>query len=130
MSEPDFGTDLSCGDDLTPTMTMVSGMQLLLEAVQRRLSTPRGTLIDAPDYGFDLAEVLSDAMTEAEIRAIPRRIELELEKDDRIDSARARVILQTSDTLQVAIDVFTSFGPFRFTASVADASVLVTERVA
>src|SRR5262249_13556353 len=87
----DFATDLDCSDDLNPLGTTVSGPLCLAQAIQRRLSTPRGMVIDAPNYGRDLREYLSRGMTAAELEAIPGDVRAEVLKDERIEEVDAGV---------------------------------------
>lgn len=56
----------------------------LLQAVKLVLGTRRGQIPDAPEYGFDPAEVLVDAVTEADVARLPLPLKNALEDDDRI----------------------------------------------
>lgn len=49
MAETDFGTDLQCATDLTPTMLENSGLALMADVCCRRLGTPNASLLSAPD---------------------------------------------------------------------------------
>ena len=81
-----FGTDLSCRQALH-TGRMVRGTRLLAEAVERRLTTPRGTLTGGDEeraYGIDLAGYVGAVGDAVAAAALPGVIESELSKDDRI----------------------------------------------
>lgn len=105
----DYGWDLSCTDDLTEEMLEVGGNTVLIEALYRRLITPRGRLLDDPNYGFDLRQYLNadidiSARTLGEIAS---GIEQEFAKDQRVRrstvsvtyDARARVLMVVADVV-------------------------------
>lgn len=119
-----YGYDLSCTDDCSPEMREVSGTDLLKEAVFRRLTTPRGSVIDAPDYGFDLRSLLSKGQTPAQLAAIPGLITSEILKDDRFEGADVTVTESSITTLTLSIVVYPKqVGPFSLVVSVSDAAV-------
>lgn len=114
----DFGRDLSCTDDLDPTMREVVGFELMREAVHRRLRTRRGLLIDDPNYGIDALDYVNGEMTAVELASIPAQIEGEIRKDERIAEC---TITQTSTAAGgVALNVLceTAAGPFSLTIPV------------
>lgn len=122
-----FGVDLACADDLDPMMSNVSGLRLLAEAVYRRLSTPRGMVLDAPDYGFDVRSLLHKGMTAAERAAIPGLVRAEVLKDERIERAEAELRDVTPDSFRLSLRCFTAEGPFRMTLHVSAAAVVLAE---
>jgi phage baseplate assembly protein W len=122
-----FGVDLDCADDLDPMMSLVDGLRVVAQAVYRRLSTPRGMVIDAPDYGFDLRSLLHKGMTPAERAAIPGLVRAEVLKDQRIQRAEVQLTEVAPDALKLSIRCFTAEGPFRMTLHVNAAAILLTE---
>jgi phage baseplate assembly protein W len=123
----DYGTDLACITGLSPECRSVSGLRLLSEAIVRRLTTPRGRVIDAPDYGTDLHDYLGAEFTPRTSAQIVAAIKGELDKDERI--AQSEPVIQTLDSLArsmtIAIAVTTVEGvTFRLVMSV---SQLTTE---
>ncbi len=55
-----YGVDFSCTDDMHPTMPTTSGDQLMREVAFRRLYTPTGSLLSAPqEFTIDVREYLS-----------------------------------------------------------------------
>lgn len=109
---------------------VVSGARLLAEAAFRRLITDRGTLLDAPNYGFALKTFLNADMTPARRAALPGLIRLELQKDERIVQGSVRVVVTeertTSGAFEWTIDISATGvdeGPFTF--SVAASAVTV-----
>lgn len=86
MPIPDYGVDLSCVTDLDPVLRTVTGKTLLAQAIVRRLTTPRGMLIDDPNYGLDVREWLSMEMTPIVLARLRAAVRSELEKDERVSS--------------------------------------------
>jgi hypothetical protein len=104
MTQPDYGTDLSCVFDLDPMGAMVTGRTLLSQALIRRISTPRGRLLDDPNYGFDVTDALGDDVTAADVAQIGSGMDSEFLKDERVVSSVtvvtfARGILNTTSTI-------------------------------
>ncbi len=119
----DFGSDFSGVDDLDANLTMVSGRTCLLQAILRRISTPRGALWYAPDYGTDIGAFLN---TSTDTRVIQQAIESEILNDERVDDCRATVTLsETADpssggrTMTIELSLETGNGPFEFTVSIS-----------
>lgn len=116
MAAPDFGTDFSAVDDLDPNMRTISGRQVLKEACARRLSTPRGGLWYAPNYGDDVRRYLN---SNTDPRVIEQTAAAELAQDDRVESVSVSVTFdeeQGTFTLDVALT--DAEGPFEFTLAV------------
>lgn len=99
-----FGSDLSCVTDLDSNLSEVAGDSPLgmAQAAIRRLITDRGSLIDDPDYGFGLISLLNRPLTAAELRSMPARMSLELEKDDRVAESSVEIAF-AGTTLRVKI---------------------------
>ncbi len=126
-----YGLDLSCVTDIEPTLAEVdpASPRAIIQAVIRRFTTPRGALLDDPDYGLDIRAVLSRGATQRDVRAISGSLQGEAQKDDRV--ARCEVKLVAS-LLTRRVDVSVSITPedpalkdFDFTFAVTDASVLM-----
>lgn len=84
-----YGTDLSCVTDLTADFAEVDPQSrtAVAQAVIRRLITPRGGLIDDPDYGYDVRGLCNRATTPTELRALGDQCRAEARKDDRVQDA-------------------------------------------
>lgn len=117
----DLGTDLWCTDDLTETMKEVSGLLCVAQAVFRRLTTPRGALLDEPDYGLDVRRFLHRALTRAERESIPGQIRQEILKDPRIATVDVEILTLTADEFTLDIRCTTAAGPFELVTSVSTA---------
>lgn len=121
----DYGTDLSALPDLS--FNLQSGSANLAEAIARRLVTPRGGLFYDPSYGLDLRQYLGEALTDEVRYEIETLVGAECEKDERILSARATLIdgPPQARSLQVAVELETADGPFRFVLSINGVTVEV-----
>lgn len=119
-----FGRALYCVDRVIPGR-MVSGARLVGQAFVRRLTTTRGQLLYAQNYGINLVQMLNRRMTPAEQAAIPGRIRNELRKDERAKSVKVSVTKEDARTWSIDIDAETEAGPFTLALSVDDVSVSV-----
>lgn len=108
-----YGHDLSCVDDLTPQMQVVSGLRLVAEAIARRLQTGRGELIDDPLYGYDLTAQLNNDVDPSDIGRINAAVTNECKKDTRIKEAVTSAVLTEAGELRVTISLLTGLGPFK-----------------
>jgi len=122
-----FGRDTWCRDTMRPGH-LVTGKDLLAQALYRRLITPRGTLATDPNYGLDVASYLG-AMGDVALAALPSLIEAELRKDDRVQTVVVTPsITRASDaTERMILDISVrSIDPgvsFSLTIAVDDVSV-------
>lgn len=81
----DYGTDLSCIEDLEEECRVVSEPRVVLaQAIIRRWSTPRGTLPDDEDYGTDLAENINEDFDTLTMPRVTSDARAEALKDDRV----------------------------------------------
>ena len=116
-SDP-LGADLSCVDDLDPGMAEVSGVAMMGEAAHRRVNTPRGAVIDDPNYGIDVFDFLNAEATPAEVAQVPGLIDQEQLKDQRIQSSETTFdTTVTPNTLTTLLA--TAAGPFTLTQPVS-----------
>lgn len=123
----DYGTDVSCVSDFSAESLEVSGLQVVGEAIARRLTTPRGWLIDDLDYGTDLREYLGIEYTSRVQSKIIGDTKAECLKDERIQSVAASVdsfdIAGRAMTLRISLTI--AGGPFTLvlTITALDANV-------
>jgi len=87
-----FGKDTWCLDSLQPGR-YATGATLVVQALYRRLITPRGTLAplddevggdDESNYGFDVASYCGAVGYPTALAAFPALVTAELLKDDRV----------------------------------------------
>jgi len=129
-----FGTELSCVTDVTPDWaeTDPNSPEGIVEATIRRWTTPRGALIDDPNYGYDLRAYCNRGVSSAELRTLALALEAEASKDDRVDAIDVTLTTTRTarmlDTLALAAMITpadATLVPFTFTFSVTNAGVLL-----
>ena len=117
-----FGTDLRCGDDLDFSEIVSDDPRVVSYAAVRWLLTNKGSLIDAPDWGFGLHRFLRAPFRVSMCKAIQDQIRSELiEVDDRIDSCEVSVTYDAATSrLSASIKgILANKSPFGFTAVVS-----------
>lgn len=130
MPDPDYGRDLRMTPDLLdidPYAREVTGARLPAERMIRRINTPRGTLVGAPNDGIDLRSEVNDSFevlgAAARMRAT---IAAELAKEEAADEIDVAVTL-ANGAATVAIDAVGAAGPFSLTLLVKDVTVALLE---
>jgi hypothetical protein len=130
-----YGTDLSCVTDLAFDYSEVDpfGTQGIAEALLRRYITPRGGLLDDPDYGLDVRAFLNQGATPLQLQAYPSQMRGEAKKDDRVVDADITVVYTAqSNTLQFTITVTPAdpnLDPFTFVFSVQPDGAVLLESI-
>jgi phage baseplate assembly protein W len=125
----DYGRDLWCVEDLNPAMVEVTGNLNLAQACARRLITPRGTLIDDPNYGTDVRDWINDDVTQQQIATLQSAIVRELLKDERVLDVQVTVRFLTAGTLDIVIVLTGGNGPFQLVLSVDAVTVTLLQPV-
>jgi hypothetical protein len=87
----DFGADVSTflNGDLDPSFASITGQYAVAEACVRRLGTPRGSLVDDADFGYDLRLVLNRGLQPGEVYTIAENVRAECLKDERVLDSNA-----------------------------------------
>ena len=124
--QQDYGLDLSCIEDLDPAMVQVSGRQLLAEALARRLQTARGTLIDDPNYGYDVTALLNDDVDTKTIAQIAGKIDAEFKKDQRVLSSQTTVTY-SNFALLITSSIRDAVGPFPLVLAASAVTVKILQ---
>jgi hypothetical protein len=120
----ELGVDVACIEDVDSVLSLAEGPTNLAMALCRRLITPRGGLWYAPDYGLDLRSYLNAGVSDSQMETLPDEIRLEMEKDERVQSATVRLLFnRQAMSLKVGIVVRTSVGPFRLIVEVSTLTV-------
>lgn len=92
---------------------------MVVQAVARRLQTPRGGLWYDPDYGTDLRQYLNGARSRFRVS---RDVENEALKDERVLAASASVTF-ASQTMTVVLALTLATGVFTLTILVTELTV-------
>lgn len=109
----DFGTDVNLVSDLAGVWGLATSSTNLVNALLRRLTTPRAGLFYDPDYGFDLLSQLNSALTDSDLETMRGGVTDELRKDPRVLSATVSIRFTVATmTLQVSMSIATAEGPF------------------
>ena len=111
------------GQDLSMPSYMASGNLAVAEAILRRWTTSRGQLIDDPNYGFNVTDLVSDDLDKKDVAYAQQQLAQECEKDERVRSASVAVVLTAVGLLTISATVTTAAGPFRLVAAVSAVSV-------
>ncbi len=117
MSTPDlvFGTDLRCGLDLDPLMRSTSGLAVVSEAATRRLTSPTGSLLADPLYGYDVRLLLNESGSSAQVAQIGKaRVRAQLMRDERVAAVdfTEATFIPSRKLLTIAATVSTIAGDF------------------
>ncbi len=124
----EYGLDLSAVHDLDATLREVSETQLMLEAIARRITTPRGSAIDAPDDGIDVRDFLSASLSREYLASIQMIVRAEILKEERVLEAIVLVTFsQAAKALSIRIQGYGADGPFRLTIAVSAATIELLE---
>lgn len=131
-----YGSDIAMTDDAGDVHADMLERRgddplVLAEALVRRLDTPRGSLPDDRDYGYDVRGHLNRGTTAQEIRGMSSGVHGEVTKDDRVGSARVDVTpAPDGSSLAIAIQITPAdpaLAPFELVLAVTSAAVLIEE---
>jgi hypothetical protein len=121
----DLGTDLSTPDgmDLDPLGGTVTGRRAVGQAIARRLVTPRGGLLDDESYGYDLRQLVGEALRPGDLATVEADIADQCRADERVDDVAVAVTLSTGGALRVELTIATeTLGPLRLVLAVSAVS--------
>ncbi len=122
----DFGSAWSCISDVVMPATMATGFRCVAEAIARRWQTPRGGLIDDPNYGYDLSDFINADIDLTDLPQIAQSAGAEAEKDERVLSCDVTIQL-IAGVMIVAGPVRTAQGPFQLVVSVSQVTVTLLQ---
>ncbi len=125
----DYGTDLRCATDLTPTMQTESGLALMADVCCRRLGTPNASLLSAPDERTtDLRLYIGSTQNRGAtgFMTITADATAALKADPRIFQVAIKITgAEDLSFLELDIDGVGSLGPFQLTLKVDAVTVQV-----
>jgi hypothetical protein len=126
-----YGRDTYCYDRIVTGRT-ATGVELLAQAIYRRLTTPRGTLDDGDEglvYGLDVSNFVGMVGTQRAVDALPGTVEAELLKDERLSSVTVTASVVTDSaglstvTLAIVAIPESDLETFTLSLSVSDVTV-------
>ena len=119
-----LGVDVDCLNDISPKFALTSGLDNLLKALCRRLSTPHGGLFYAPDYGYDLMQFVNADVSSDLLQEIRAGVRAECLKDERVSDCYVTVSYDPgTTTIRVVVSVSSKSGTGRLVANIGQVSV-------
>jgi phage baseplate assembly protein W len=112
--------------DLASDFRVVSGRRALIESLARRLDTPRGRLIDDPNYGTSLPGEVNDDLSQADIARIQAATTAECLKDERVVDATSDATF-VNGVLTLNLEITDGQGPFPLTLAVSAVTVEILQ---
>ena len=122
-----FGTSIAL--DSPSFASTDDDRRILMDAVVMRLSTRKGTYWTQPDYGYPIADLVKATITVDSLARIPGDVQAEIEKDQRIRSAKVTATTEATNQrggmrLVLSIEVTPVSGPtVNFAVAVTDVTV-------
>lgn len=113
------------GQDLSFPSYQASGVRGVAESILRRWSTPRGTLINAPNEGYCITDLLSRPLGPSDITYAQQQLAAAALTDARVLRITVTLTFPASGVLTVAAQGTTRAGPFSLVASVSTITPLV-----
>ena len=112
--------DIWCDSDFLPEMPTVKNRTALVQALQRRLSTPRGQAQFWPSYGLNLQDYL---MSKTSAPVVSSAVRGEILQDERVVQCRVGAEISPGlITLRCAV-LDENGAEYDFTLSVTEAAV-------
>lgn len=127
-----FGTDLATimqpdgSIDLDPGMSEVTGRALLVQRCLRRVTTPRGSVIDSPNDCVDIRNYLRGNATTTTPANIQIQLQKEFAKEQGLTSAAVGVSFNTATgVLSITANLQSSYGPLTLTFNLSASNIAV-----
>lgn len=118
---------MHCLDDLSATPRKVTGNTRIVQALYRRLITPRGRLGADKSYGFCVADMLGETMTAADVAALKQGITAECLKEPEVRRVQVEATWSASTrTLSLRITAIGPDGAFGLSASADESGLTLT----
>lgn len=121
-----YGSDLSCITDIDGSGLEVTGRRVLSQALARRIISPRGCLVDDPNYGTDLTTYINADIPRGGEGRIASQADAEFRKDERVISS-----LTTASFLAGVVTLSTTItdgaGPFSLVLAITSVGVSVLQ---
>lgn len=125
-----FGRDMttvwtSNGPDLDSGFTEVTGINVLIQRLMRRITTPHSSVPGCPNDCIDIRAYLGAGITNADVQGIQSAIKTQMERDEAVLPGVSVVSQYNPATrgLSVKIAGSSALGPFAMTLAVSQVSV-------
>lgn len=106
------------GTDLSMPSYLANGNQVVAEAILRRWTTTAGQLIDDPNYGRNIYDLVSAALSKRDLAYAQQQYAQEAEKDERVLSCLVVITINVAGDVTFNATVTTANGPFQMVVSV------------
>jgi hypothetical protein len=126
-----LGVGIYCTTGFPLRMRLCWGRENVEASLARRLAADNGSLASIGDdvnYGRNLASLVNQGFNPGDLSVEGSGIVNEVNKDPRVQTAAARVVLADDNSLQVEIEGDTSAGPFSLVIPVGDATADALEQ--
>ena len=122
---PNFGTCWGTrnGLDLSMPAYMASGPQVVAEATLRRWTTSPGQLIDDPNYGRNVYDLVSADLTPRELAYEAQQFGAEAEKDERVLSCTVQITIDVAGNVRMIATIVTAAGAFKLVLNVSAVTI-------
>lgn len=114
-----LGSDIGGVTSIDYALSTVSGRLALAQAILRRLTTPRGGLVGAPSYGYDVATLLGSTVPAS---IIEQRVLEQVLLEEEVEDAGCTVTVDAG-SLSVDVAVVDADGPFDLTLAASELTV-------
>lgn len=125
-----YGSDLYCDGDATDDFRELPGTDstLVVQAILRRITTPRGTLLDDSGYGDDVSRMLHQGMTMADKKSAADMLSAEVLDDDRVASCSVELTdIPQGLNVRIRGELADGKGPYSLTVVASGESTLLVE---
>ena len=121
-----LGIDITVLPDLSENETLAVDFDCLAQDLMNGWTQPTGIADGTEEglqWGTDIASYLNQGLTSQQLFALKVQLEVQAERDDRVE--KATVQLTATDRLQLFIKavVYTGAGPFAFSVKVTQSTV-------
>lgn len=135
MTNLDYGTDIafnSSYSDIDESLILTDNEYVVMQAVIMRLTSNAGSLWYDEDYGYNLYNLLKAPLSLTDgVTVLTSRIEQEITKDERIQSAAVRInsMDALNSILSISIDITLNQGKsFNLVFSLLDDSINIESK--
>jgi hypothetical protein len=111
-----LGSDISGVDDLDFALSVVSGRLALAQSILRRITSPRGSLLGSPAYGYSMFDTIGSSVPAS---VVEQRVLEQVLAEQEVEDARVTASL-VNGVLTVTIAVVDGDGPFTLTVSASE----------
>lgn len=125
-----YGSDVSTfagpggTPDIDPLLPPITGPRVVLERVARRLITPRGSMPEAPLYGYAIQDQLARRMRPVDRERMKNDIVQEAEKEPGVKSATVAELSKVgAGKFRMRLSIQLAEGPFALVLSVDQVTV-------